>query len=84
MAITAKTRLYVGEGQPVTYVGTPNTCTYWTVVGVVAMVEGAAVGSLSSTAIVTDGDGRAVNEYIPSTDPADAGKIERIKVSEGA
>jgi hypothetical protein len=47
-------------------------------------VEGVPVGSLVETIIVTDADGRAVNQYIASTVPGDAGKIERIKVSEGA
>ena len=84
MSITAKTRPYVSEGMPITYVGTPNTCSYWQLVGVVLSVEGTPVGSLSQRVIVTDDDGRAVNEYLPSVDPADAGKTERVKVSEGA
>ena len=84
MSISAKSRLYVSEGMPVTYVGTPNTCTYWQVVGVVATVEGNPIGSLSASMIVTDADGRAVNEYLPSTNDADVGKTERIKVAEGA
>lgn len=84
MSITAKTRLYVSEGQPITYVGTPNICTYWNLVGVVAMVEGTPIGALAEKIIVSDNDGRATNQYLPSVDPADVGKVERIKVSEGA
>jgi len=84
MSINAKLAVYLSEGQPITYKGTPNTCTYWELVGVVAMVEGLPVGSLSEKIIVSDNDGLAVNQYIPSTNPADVGKVERVKVSEGA
>lgn len=84
MAINAKLRLFISEGQPITYKGTPNTCTYWELVGVVAAVEGLPVGSLSEKIIVSDNDGLAVNQYNPSTNPADAGKVERVKVSVGA
>lgn len=74
----------IGDGSFITYVGTANICTYWEVVGVVSMVEGAPVGSLVEKILITDADGRAVNQYIASTIPGDAGKTERIKVSEGA
>jgi hypothetical protein len=74
----------IGDGIFVTYVGTANICTYWEVVGVVAMVEGAPVGSLVHKILMTDDTGRAVNQYIASTSDADVGKIERVKVSEGA
>ena len=72
----------IGNGTMVTYVGTPNVCTYWEVVGVVATVEGSPVGSLVHKILVTNADGVAVNQYISSTTPSDAGKTERIKVSE--
>jgi len=74
----------IGDGVFITYVGTANICTYWEVVGVVSMVEGAPVGSLVEKILVTDVDGRAVNQYIESTTPGDVGKTERIKVSECA
>ena len=74
----------IGDGVFITYVGTANVCSYWEVVGVVAMVEGAPVGNLVEKILITDADGRAVNQYVASTVPGDAGKLERIKVSEGA
>jgi len=74
----------IGDSVFITYVGTPNICTYWEVVGVVAMVEGAPVGSLITNILITDASGRAVNQYIASTTPGDVGAVERIKVSEGA
>jgi hypothetical protein len=74
----------IGSGTFVTYEGTANICTYWEVVGVVAMVEGAPVGSLIHSLLVTDDSGRAVNQYIASKSPGDVDAVERIKVSEGA
>ncbi|MHC4238550.1 MAG: hypothetical protein ACYSUC_02160 [Planctomycetota bacterium] len=83
-SITIPKKPLIGDGVFITYIGTPNICTYWEVVSWVDPVEGVPVGSLVETIIVTDADGRAVNQYIASTVPGDAGKIERIKVSEGA
>lgn len=84
ITIPRSSTVFVDEGVLVTYQGTPNTCTYWEVVGVVASVEGAAVGSLLQSIIMTDANGFAVNQYIGSGLTADVGKTERIKVSEGA
>lgn len=74
----------IGSGVFITYTGAPNVCTYWEVVGWVDPVEGPPVGSLVNSIIVTNADGRAVNQYVASTVSGDAGKIDRIKVSEGA
>jgi len=74
----------IGESIFITYTGTPNACTYWEVVGVVAEVEGAPVGSLVSGILVADANGYAVNQYLASSTPGDVGAIERIKVSESA
>lgn len=82
--ITVPKQPFISDGVVVTYKGTPNTCTYWEVVGVNNIIEGAAVGSIIQPILMTDGNGYAVNQYIASTNPADAGKTERIKVREGA
>ena len=83
-SITIPKKPFVGDGVFITYIGTPNICTYWEVVGWVDPSEVAAVGSLVQKIVMTNADGRAVNQYTASTNPVDAGKIERIKVSEGA
>jgi len=82
MAINLSLLPGIKNGTMVTYQGTPNVCTYWEVVGVVAMVEGAPTGSLVNKIVVADVNGRAVNQYISSVLTADAGKTERIKVTE--
>lgn len=76
--------VFVDEGVLITYQGTPNTCTYWEVVGVSGMSEIAPSGSLVHSILMTDANGFAVNQYIGSGLDGDAGKVERIKVSEGA
>ena len=74
----------IKNGTTVTYLGTPNVCTYWEVVGVVAMVEGAPTGSIVNKIVVADVNGLAVNSYIASILSGDAGTTERIKVTERA
>lgn len=83
-SITIPKQPFVDDGVLITYIGTPLTCTYWEVVGVVSEVEGSPIGSLLHSIIVADANGRAVNQYKVSTTNANAGKIERIKVSESA
>lgn len=75
---------YISDGVLVTYVGTPNICTYWEVVEFLDPGEGPGLGSMIHKILMTDADGRAVNQYIASTSDGDIGKVERIKVSEGA
>lgn len=74
--------VFVDGGTLVTYQGTPNVCTYWEVVGVSGMSEISAVGSLVEKIIIADANGFAVNQYIGSSNDADAGKTERIRVKE--
>tara|TARA_R110000772_G_scaffold267971_3_gene393616 strand:- start:47699 stop:47956 length:258 start_codon:yes stop_codon:yes gene_type:complete len=74
----------IGGGLFITYFGTPNICTYWEVVEFLDPGESAGLGSFLHTILVTNADGLAVNQYVASTTVADAGKTERIKVSEGA
>jgi len=76
--------VYVDGGTLVTYQGTPHVCTYWEVVGVIAGVEVDPVGSMIEKIIMTDANGFAVNQYIGSSNDADGGKTERIKVRERA
>ncbi len=82
--IIIPTGIEIGGGKLITYKGTPNTCAYWEVVGVVGASETTGVGSLVESITVTDINGFSVNRYIASTDASDAGKVERIKVSERA
>ena len=82
--VTIASNPIISGSTPVTYVGTPNVCSYWEVVGVIAEVEGAPVGSVIEKILLTNADGIAVNQYVASTIAGDAGKTERIKVSEGA
>ncbi len=81
--ITIPKNPFISGGVPITYVGTPNICTYWEVVEFLDPGEGPGLGSLIHKILITDASGRAVNQYIASTTPGDAGKVERIKVSEG-
>jgi hypothetical protein len=84
LTITRCGTVFVDEGLLVTYQGTPNTCTYWELVGFDDPSEVAAVGSLVHKILVTDANGFAVNQYIGPSVDGDAGKVERIKVREGA
>ena len=68
----------------VTFQGTANKCAYWEVVGVQGASEVVGVGSLVQSITVNDINGFSVNQYVASTDSLDAGKVERIKVSESA
>jgi hypothetical protein len=83
-SITVSRQPFIGDGIFVTYLGTPNVCTYWEVFSWNDPVEGAPLGSLVEKILRTDANGLAVNQYIASSTPGDAGQIERIKVSEGA
>lgn len=74
----------IGETVFVTYLGTPNACTYWEVVEFLDPGEGAPTGSLVFGILVADANGYAVNQYTASSTPGDVGKTERIKVSESA
>lgn len=82
--VTISSNPLISGSTTVTYVGTPNVCSYWEVVGVIAEVEGSPVGSVIDKILLTNADGVAVNQYVASTTAGDVGKTERIKVSEGA
>lgn len=74
----------IGGGSLITYKGTPNKCAYWEVVGMDGATETVSVGSLIEAITVNDANGFSVNRYIASVDPLDAGKVEKIKVTESA
>ncbi len=80
-SVTIASNPLISGSTHVTYIGTPNVCSYWEVVGVVAEVEGAPVGSVIEKILLTDADGIAVNQYVASTTEGDAGKTERTKMS---
>ena len=85
MAATIKIPAHVkliGGGGTITYKGNADKCIWWELVGVSAMVEGAAYGSLDNIQHITDADGYATAVYTaPTTDPG-AGNYDRIKVHE--
>ena len=74
----------VGGGGVITAAGlTPGQAIHWSVAGFdpATQTEGAPWGSLRLDRSVADMAGCAVNIYLAPTDPAAAGKVDRIKAS---
>ena len=72
----------IGGGVTLTYKGNANRCIWWELVGVDAMVEGAAFGTLSQAQHITDADGYATATYTAPTSALDPDQWDRIKVHE--
>lgn len=83
-SIVQASSVEIKGGTLLTFIGTPNKCAYWEVVGWNGASETVPVGTLVESITVNDGNGFSVNSYISSTSSLDAGKIERIKVTESA
>jgi hypothetical protein len=72
--VTVQKQPSINDGMQVTFEGDPNICTYWE-------IDAPVVGSLAHSILVTDNDGRAVNQYTSSTLEADIGKTVTIRVT---
>jgi hypothetical protein len=72
----------VGGGGTITYKGNPDRCIWWELVGVDAMVEGAAFGLLANEQHITDADGYATVSYVAPVAALDPDQWDRIKVYE--
>jgi hypothetical protein len=63
-SITVSRQPFIGDGIFVTYLGTPNVCTYWEVFSWNDPVEGAPLGSLVEKILRTDANGLAQSTSI--------------------
>ena len=80
--VVASTAKHIKGGGTITYKGNPSRCIWWHLVGVDAMVEGAAFGSLSNIQDETDEDGYATAVYTAPVVALDPDQWDRVKVFE--
>ena len=87
MAVIVPSQPRIKGGVVLTAVGdAPDQALYWELAGLdpETQGEGPALGSLQWSVTRTDASSRAVNLYQSPTDPALAGRVERIRVRRAA
>ena len=87
MAVIVPSQPRIKGGAVLSAVGdVPDQALYWELVGLdpETQAEGPGLGSLKWSVTRTDASSRAVNLYQSPTDPALAGRVERIRVRRAA